>query len=96
MSVEISQGEFDLKAEVPILMTEAEVKLYQHRGQVYALLLGQYAQLLQDKLNHDATWSSFSASYDPLELYKFMEKVILKQTEDHYAHAAVAEKIIYV
>ena len=106
--VEISQGEFDLQVEVPIYMLESEksefnnlnrthrertAKLDLHKGQVYALILGNCTQLLQDKMKQDATWSSVSASYDPLELYNLMEKNILKQTEDQYTHSAVAECI---
>jgi hypothetical protein len=47
-------------------------------------------------MKQDATWSSVSASYDPLELYKLMEKVILKQTKDQYTHSEVTEQIIAV
>jgi hypothetical protein len=109
--VEISQGEFDLQMDVPIYISEVEKsefnnlnrthrerteKLDLHRGQVYSLILGQCTQLLQDKMKQDATWSNVSASYDPLELYKLMDKVILNQTEDQYAHSAVAEQIIAV
>ena len=111
LTVDISQGEYDLHAEVHIHMNESEkneynnlcrtqrecgAKLDMHRGQVYALILGQCTQLLQDELKQDATWSSVSTSYDPLELYKLIEKVILKQTEDQYVHAAVAEQLIVV
>ena len=111
MLVKISQGEFDLQMDVQIFMTEVEkseftnlnrthreitAKRDLHRRQVYSLILGQCSQLLQDKMNQDATWSSVSASYDPLELHKLMEKVILKHTEDQYAHSAVAEQIIAV
>ena len=109
MSDNSNKGEHDLHAEVPIHMNEREkneynnlcrtqrernAKLDTHRGQVYALILGQCTQLLQDKLKQDATWSSVSKSYDPLELYKLIEKVILKQTEDQYVHASVAEQVI--
>jgi betaine-aldehyde dehydrogenase len=66
--VEISQGEFDLKMDVPIYMSEVEksefnklnrtqrdrsAKLDLHRGQVYSLILGQCSQLLQDKMKQD-------------------------------------------
>ena len=41
-----------------------------HRGNVYALIYGQCTQILQDKM--------VSISYKPLELYKLIERVILK------------------
>jgi hypothetical protein len=44
-----------------------------HRGQAYLLILGQCTQLLQDKMKQDASWSTVSASYDPLELYKLIK-----------------------
>ena len=109
--VNISQGEFDLQMEVPIHTSEVEksefnnlnrthrertAKLDLHMGKVYSLILGQCSQLLQDKMKQDATWSSVICSYNPLELYNLMEKVILKQTEDQYAYSAVAEQIIAV
>ena len=68
--VEIFQGEFNLQMEVPIYMSAVEksefnninrthhertAKLDLHRGQVYALILGQCTQLLQDKMKQDAT-----------------------------------------
>ena len=34
-------------------------------------------------------WEVVSASYDPLELYKLIESVVLKQTEDQYVVAAM-------
>ena len=55
-----------------------------NRGQAYSLILRQCTQLLQDKMKQDASWSTVSASYDPLELYKLIERVVLKQMEDQY------------
>ena len=75
---------------------ERTAKLYLNRGQVYSLILGKCSQRLQDKFKQGTTLSNLSASYDPLELYKLMEKVILKQTKDQYAHSAVAEQKIAV
>ena len=58
----------------------------------YSLILGQCTQLLQDKMKQDASWLTVSMSDDPLELYKLIEQVVLKQTEDQYPFAAVHEQ----
>ncbi len=60
-----------------------------HQGQAYSLILGQCTQLLQDKMKQDASWTTVSASYNPLELYRLIKWVVLKQTEDQYPFAAV-------
>jgi hypothetical protein len=33
-------------------------------------------------MKQEKKWEVVSASYDPLELYKLIESVVLKQTED--------------
>jgi hypothetical protein len=58
--------------------TDCVNKLKTHREQVYALILGQCTQLLQDKLKQESSWSAVSKLYDPLDLYGLIEKVILK------------------
>jgi hypothetical protein len=65
--------------------------LEKHSGNVYALIYGQCTQILQDKLKQDV-----SVSYKPLELYKLIERVILKQTEDQYPVAALWEQLCKV
>ena len=47
-------------------------------------------------MKQDASWSTVSSSYDPLELYKLIERVILKQSEDQYPFAAVHEQNLAV
>ena len=62
---EISKGDYDLAAKIPIDMSESEKTAYgnecrtyqerntnleKHRGQVYSLILGKFTQLLQDKM----------------------------------------------
>ena len=42
------------------------------------------------------SWAAVSASYKPLELYKLIESVVLKQTEDQYPVAAVWDQFIAV
>jgi hypothetical protein len=63
-----------------------------HQGQAYFLILGQCTQLLQDKMKQDASWTTVSASYNPLELYRQIEWVVLKQTKDQYPFATVHEQ----
>jgi hypothetical protein len=70
--------------------------LEKHRGQVYALIYGQCTQVLQDKMKQDKGWPAVSVSYDPLLLYKLMERVIMKQTEDQYPVAALWEQLCNV
>jgi hypothetical protein len=70
--------------------------LEKHRGNVYALIYGQCTQILQDKMKQDKNWATVSVSYKPLELYKLIEQVILKQTEDQYPVAALWEQLSYV
>ena len=54
--------------------------LEKHQGQVYLLILGQCIQLLQDKMKQEKVWAQVSTSYKPLELYKLIKSVVLKQT----------------
>jgi hypothetical protein len=60
---------------------------------VYALIYGQCTQILQEKMKQDRSWATVSVSYKPLELYKLIERVILKQTEDQYPVAALWEQL---
>jgi hypothetical protein len=63
--------------------------LEKHCGIVYAFIYGQCTQILQDKMKQDKNWATVSVSYKPLELYKPIKQVILKQTEDQYPVAAL-------
>jgi hypothetical protein len=45
--------------------------------------------MLQDKMKQDAEWMNVSTSYDPLTLYRLIEKTVLAQTEDQYPFATV-------
>jgi hypothetical protein len=104
---EIAQGAFEQNVEVPIVMTESEktqysnewrsyrernANLVKHRGQAFSLILGQCTQLLHDKMKQDPDWTTVSTSYDPLSLYRLMEKTILAQTEDQYPFATVYDQ----
>jgi hypothetical protein len=92
----IAEGEFEQSMEVPIDMSDSEktqysnewrsyrersTQLTKHRGQAFSLILGQCTQLLQDKMKQDTDWTMVSTSYDPLILYRLIEKMILAQTE---------------
>ena len=106
---EIAEGEFELTQEVPIEMTDSEktqynnawrtfrernAQLTKHRGQSFSLILGQSTQLLQDKMKQDTDWVTVSTSYDPLTLYRLIERTVLAQTEDQYPFATVYEQEI--
>ena len=107
MQNDIAQGDFEAMEPVPMVLTDTEktsqsnawrsyrernASLLKHRGQVYSLILGQCTQLLQDKLKQEATWNVVSSSYDPLVLYRLIEKTILAQTEDQYPFATVYDQ----
>jgi hypothetical protein len=102
----IAQIEFEMAREVEVQMMEAERndfrnagrtytdrnnKLNTHRGQVFALIMGQCTQLLQDKMKQESMWTTVMNSYDPLALYTLIEKVVMKQTDDHYPFATIHE-----
>jgi hypothetical protein len=89
---EIAQGEFDASIEVPVALTdsgktqfsndwrtfrERNTNLIKHRGQAFSLIQGQCTQLLQNKMKQDADWNTVSISYDPLTLYRLIERTVL-------------------
>jgi len=101
---EIAEIEFESQQEVPHKLTSEEAALFyneqktyslrvatleKHHGQAFSLIIGQCTQLLLDKMKQEKKWEAVSASYDPLELYKLIESVVLKQTEDQYVVAAM-------
>ena len=55
--------------------------LEKHCGNVYALIYGQCTQILQEKMKQAKNRTAESVSHKPLELYKLIERVILKQTD---------------
>jgi len=92
---EIAQGDFAANVDVPVELTDSEktrfsnewrtyrernANLMKHRGQAFSLIQGQCTQLLQDKMKQDTDWNTVSTSYDPLTLYRLIEKTILAQT----------------
>jgi hypothetical protein len=94
---QIDDLEFESRQELPhkLMMEEAsgysnhakthslrKAMLEKHHGQVYTLIYGQCTQLLQDKMKQEKLWVAVRDSYKPLELYKLIESVVLKQTKD--------------
>jgi hypothetical protein len=71
---------------------ERNALLTKHRGQAFSLILGQCTQLLQDRMKQDTDWNAASTSYNPLELYRLIEKTTLVQTEDQYPFATVYDQ----
>jgi hypothetical protein len=99
---EIAQGKFEASVEIPIDLNDSEktqhindwrsyrernANLLQHRGQAFSLILGQCAQVLQDKMKQDTNWTAVSTSYDSLTLFRLIEKTALAQTEDQHPFA---------
>jgi hypothetical protein len=104
---EIAQGEFEADMDVPVVLTDSEktqfnnewrtyrernANLMKHRGQAFSLIQGQCTQMLQDKMKQDTDWNTVSTSYDPLTLYRLIEKTVLAQTEDQYPFATVYDQ----
>ncbi len=44
-------------------------------------------------MKQDKNWATVSVSYKPLEIYKLIEQVILKQMEDQYPVVALWEQL---
>ena len=103
----IAEADFAAAEEVPVELTDSEktlnsnewrtyrersANLAKNRGQAFSLILGQCTQLLQDKMKQDTDWDVVSTSYDPLLLYRLIERTILAQTEDQYPFATVYEQ----
>ena len=100
----IAEGEYEANVDVPTVITDSEktqsrnewrtyiernVQLTKHRGQGLSLILGQCKQLLQGKMKQDTEWNVVRTSYDPLTLYRLVEKTLLDQMEDQYPFATV-------
>jgi hypothetical protein len=104
---EIAQGEFAACIEVPVVLTDSEktqfsndwrtfrernTNLIKHRGQYFSLIQRQCTQLLQDKMKQDTDWNTVIISYDPLTLYRLLDRTVLAQTEDQYLFATVYDQ----
>ncbi len=99
---QIAQSEIELVNEVAMKLTddkkiahanawrthrETIESLKVSRGKVYSLLLGQCTQVLVDKLKQDTDWVTISESFDPILLFKLIEKYVLKQSDNQYPTA---------
>jgi hypothetical protein len=106
---EISKGEFAASIEVPVVLTNSEktqfsndwrtfqecnTSLIKHQGKALSLIQGQCTQLLQDKMKQDTDWNTVIILYDPLTLYRLIERTVLAQTEDHYPFSTVYDQEI--
>jgi hypothetical protein len=104
---EIATGDLELLEPIEIQLTDSEktqhsnewrtcrernTSLVKYRGQTCSLILGQCSQLLKDKMKHDVDWTTVSISYDPLTLYRLIEKTVLAQTEDQCPFATVYDQ----
>jgi ribosomal protein L15 len=104
---EIAQGDFSSSNEVEMELNDSEkmqfsnewrtfrernANLIKHRGQAFSLIQGHCTQLLQDKMKQDTEWNNVSTSYDPLTLYRLIERTVLTQTEDQYTFATVYDQ----
>jgi lysophospholipid acyltransferase (LPLAT)-like uncharacterized protein len=56
--------------------------LKKSRGKVYSLLLGQCTLVLVYKMKQDTTLLMVSKSFDPILLFKLIEKFVLKQSDN--------------
>jgi hypothetical protein len=56
------------------------------------MIKGQCTQLLQDKMKQDTEWTNVITSYDPLTLYRLIERTVLAQTEDQYPFTTVYDQ----
>jgi hypothetical protein len=68
--------------------------LKKSRSKIYSLLLGQYTQVLKDKMKQDVDWVTISDSFDPNALFKLIKKFVLKQSDNQYRTAVlIAEQL---
>jgi hypothetical protein len=63
---------------------ETNESLKKSRGKIYSLLLSQCTQVLVNKMKQDVDWVAISESFDPILLFKMIEKFVLKQSDNQY------------
>jgi hypothetical protein len=71
---------------------ETTESLKKSRGNVYSILIGQCTQVLIDKMKQDTDWVAISKAFDPILLFKPIEKLVLKQSDNQYATAVLIAK----
>jgi hypothetical protein len=62
------------------------------RGKIYSLLLWQCTQVLINKMKQDVDWGTISDSFDPIVLFKLIEKFVLKQSDNQYKTVVLIAK----
>lgn len=106
---QIVKGDIELVHEVDINLAEDEKIghanawkthrettkiLKKSRGKVYSLLLSQCTQVLVNKMKQDMDWVRINESFDPVLLFKLIEKFVLKQSDNQYKTAVlIAEQL---
>ncbi len=68
---------------------EVTAGLKKSRGKIYSLLLGQCTQVLIDKMKQDVDWVRISNLFNPIALFKLIEKFVLKQSNNQYRTAVL-------
>jgi hypothetical protein len=86
---DIEEANYQATVDLPIKLTDEEsthysnawktyrertTRLEKQRGQAFSMVRGQCMQVLLDKMKHDPDWQVTSESYDPLILFKLIEK----------------------
>ncbi len=107
----ILQVEYDLSTEASLPLSEEEKgewrmsqkthseRLTKHKvnqQKAFAIIIGQCAQQLQDKMHNDAQWEAVNKSQKPLELYLLIEQVEMKQTGNKYPPQNLVKNMLAV
>ena len=71
---------------------ETTESLNKSRGKLYSLLLGQCTQVLVNKMKQDVDWVMISESFNPILLFKLIEKFVLKQSSNQYRTVVLIAK----
>jgi hypothetical protein len=66
--------------------------LKKSRAKIYSLLLGQSTQVIIDRMKQDVDWRTVSDLFDPIALFKLIEKFVLKQPDNQYKMAVLIAK----
>jgi hypothetical protein len=104
---QIANGEIELADEVKMKLTKDEKiahanawrthretieSLKKSRGKVDSLLLGQCTQVLVNMMKQGIDWVMISELFDPILLFKLIEKFVLKQSDNQYRTAVLIAK----
>jgi len=67
-------------------------RLKTSRGKVYSLLLGQFTQVLVNKMKQENNWVAISTLFNSSLLLKLIEKFVLKQSNNQYKTTVLIAK----